>query len=318
MKTGIEGIDAEELDHQVRLAAFEFLAHQTQIHGEVLPRTLLAQGFTFKENRVPLIGPQGIFKPAVLSKIPLSITTVPVVQNSPRPYNDEVGTDGLLLYRYRGTDPRHPDNSGLRRAMENRTPLIYLHGIVPGQYMPVWPVFITADDPARLTFSVAMDDAQMALQGASLTGKSETISAALDLRRQYITTTIRQRLHQRAFRDRVLQAYQECCAICQLRHQELLDAAHILPDGHPDGEPIIPNGLALCKLHHAAFDKNILGIRPDLVVELRLDILKEVDGPMLKWGLQHFQGSQLHVPRAKDLRPNQNFLEQRYSLFRSA
>jgi hypothetical protein len=59
----------------------------------------------------------------------------------------------------------------------------------------------------------------------------------------------------------VLRAYRDCCAVCRLRHEELLDAAHILPDGHPRGEPVVRNGLALCKLHHAAFDRHILGIR---------------------------------------------------------
>ena len=64
-----------------------------------------------------------------------------------------------------------------------------------------------------------------------------------------------------------------------LAHEEF-DAAHILPDGHPRGEPVVPNGLALCKLHHAAFDGHVLGVRPNLAVELRLDILREPDGPM--------------------------------------
>jgi len=41
----------------------------------------------------------------------------------------------------------------------------------------------------------------------------------------------------------------------------------------------VPNGLALCKIHHAAFDMNILGIRPDHVVEIRTDVLEERDGP---------------------------------------
>src|SRR3989304_615457 len=45
-------------------------------------------------------------------------------------------------------------------------------------------------------------------------------------------------MHQQEFRQE--------CAICRLRHEELLDAAHILPDGHPRGEPVVPNGLALC------------------------------------------------------------------------
>ena len=57
--------------------------------------------------------------------------------------------------------------------------------------------------------------------------------------------------------------------VCRLRHWELLDAAHILPDKHPLGEPVVPNGLALCKLHHAAFDADILGVRPDLRIERR-------------------------------------------------
>jgi len=46
------------------------------------------------------------------------------------------------------------------------------------------------------------------------------------------------------------------------------------------------NGLALCKLHHAAFDANIIGVTPDLEVTVRLDVLQEIDGPMLQHGLQ--------------------------------
>jgi Transglycosylase associated protein/HNH endonuclease len=40
----------------------------------------------------------------------------------------------------------------------------------------------------------------------------------------------------------------------------------------------VPNGLSLCKLHHAAFDRHFLGLRPDYVIEVRRDILKEHDG----------------------------------------
>jgi len=49
-------------------------------------------------------------------------------------------------------DPRHPDNAGLRLAMQRRTPLIYLYGLVPGRYLPVWPVYIVGDDPQTLAF----------------------------------------------------------------------------------------------------------------------------------------------------------------------
>jgi HNH endonuclease len=143
-------------------------------------------------------------------------------------------------------------------------------------------------------------------------------SPGIEARRAYVTVMTQRRLHQQSFRQRVLRAYQERCAICRLRHQELLEAAHILPDGHPRGEPIIPNGLALCKLHHAAFDRHILGVRPDLVVELRMDTLREIDGPMLQHGLQGFQGATILVPHSPRLRPNRDFLEERYALFRKA
>jgi putative restriction endonuclease len=136
-----------------------------------------------------------------------------------------------------------------------------------------------------------------------------------EARRKYVTRYTRQRLHQQSFRQRVLAAYRECCAICRLRHEELLEAAHILPDGHPRGEPVVSNGLALCKLHHAAFDGHLIGINPDLVVHVASAILSEPDGPMLRHGLQAFHGSRISVPRNSTLRPNPAFLAERYEWF---
>ena len=79
------------------------------------------------------------------------------------------------------------------------------------------------------------------------------------------------------------------------------------------------NGLAMCKLHHAAFDRNVIGIRPDLVIEVRGDILEEIDGPMLRYGLQELHGHKLMVvPRSQTDRPKSTFLDERYQLFRSA
>ena len=59
---------------------------------------------------------------------------------------------------------------------------------------------------------------------------------------------------------------------------ELLEAAHILPDGHPLGEPVIPNGLALCTLRHAAFGAYIIGVTPHLEVTVRLDCYRRSAG----------------------------------------
>jgi len=311
-RLGSWGSGGRSLDQAIRSAAFSFLTEQTRLHGDVLPRDLLATGFQYGDERVPLLGPQGIFKPRLL-EMPLSITTVPVVEGRDRPYADELSPDNLLTYRYRGTDPSHRDNVGLRLAMQRQAPLAYFYGVVPGHYLTIWPVYVVRDDPGALSFTVAVDSHE------TLTDRiADGASLAAEGRRQYVTQLTQRRLHQESFRWRVLLAYRECCAVCRLRHTELLDAAHILPDGHPMGEPIVPNGLALCKLHHAAFDSHMLGVRPDLTIELRRDILDEADGPMLRFGLQGFHGTALHAPRSAELRPSRDFLAERFELFRKA
>jgi putative restriction endonuclease len=260
------------------------------------------------------MGPEGIFKPKVLPEIPISITTVPIVEGKPQPYEDELSDDGVIRYRYRGEDANHPDNLGLRRAMQRRIPLIYFFGIRPGRYMPVWPVYIVGDNPSSLTFTVQVGEKRNIL--ASVTGRIVEESEAV---RAYRTITVQQRLHQQSFHDRVIEAYRQSCAVCRLHHTELLDAAHILPDSHPKGEPWVSNGLSLCKLHHGAFDSYILGVRPDLVIEIRKDVLDESDGPMLMHGLQQCHNQRLAViPTANRLKPNKDFLEERYEMFREA
>jgi len=304
-----------DLDMRVRLAAFAFLAEQVQVHGEVLPARVLRQGFSFQGQRVQLKGPQGIFKPAILPEMPLSITTAAPEPNRPQPYDDSFTPDGsFLLYRYRGTNPAHHENIGLRRAMELRRPLVYFHGVVKGDYAAVWPVFVVGDEPKALRFRVTIDDAEHVSDG--LLGAADSVEP---LRRRYITVATRQRLHQRTFRARVLQAYLERCALCRLHHEQLLDAAHIVPDTDPRGEPVVANGVALCKLHHAAFDQHFLGIRPDYVIQVSRAILDEHDGPMLVHGLQGFHGQRLRLmPRNPEQRPRPDLLEQRYRAFLTA
>jgi putative restriction endonuclease len=304
-------VDPDELDIAVRIQAFAFLVEQQQIYGQDLPRQVLARGFEFKGQRVPLVGPQGIFKPAVLPKMPLSITTVPTIPGRARPYEDEQREDGFIVYRYRGQSPNHRDNAGLRLAMELRVPVVYFAGVSVGLYFPIFPVYVVGEDRLQLAFIVQADETELSIDRTD----------ALDDggRRRYITRLVQRRLHQEEFRLRVMRAYRFNCAVCALHdHPELLDAAHILPDGHPLGKPVIPNGLSLCKFHHAAYDTNVIGIRPDYVVEVRRAILDETDGPMLRYALQGMNNRHLLVPKTINQHPNPRFLEERYEIFRKA
>jgi putative restriction endonuclease len=104
--------------------------------------------------------------------------------------------------------------------MQRQTPLIYFHGIVPGLYQAAWPVYIVADDPPNLTFTVTVDEKQLLALATAPDDPEET-----ELRRRYATRIFQQRLHQTAFRERVLDAYERHCAVCRLRRDQFLEAA---------------------------------------------------------------------------------------------
>ncbi len=254
-----------------------------------------------------LIVQTGIYKPADLVAA-LTIRTAYTPPNRLPPYFDAVGAEGLVRYKYRGTDPRHADNRALRAAKDQKVPLAYFIGIDRGVYLAHYPVWIVGEDEARHEFAVAVDE------GQSFADPS-TVPAP---QRAYLQRLTKTRLHQPVFRARVIRAYTERCAMCRLHHPELLDAAHIIPDGQPEGDPVVPNGLSLCKIHHAAYDANLLGVRPDLVVEVQPRLLREIDGPMLTHGLKAMAGVRLRIPRAKAAQPDEGRLEVRYRQFRDA
>jgi putative restriction endonuclease len=291
------------MDDQIRLAAFEWLDKQTILHGDVLPRELLASGFYFNGERITLLGPQGIWKPKIMT-YPLSITTI-----QGGVYDDINTPDGFLKYKYRGTDPYHPDNKGLRSLMSLRIPLVYFHSVIKGKYLVTWPVYIINDNIKDLVFTIAVDDIK------SVNKEQQFNEDEAYYRRSYLTATIQTRVHQRSFRERVLLAYQNHCALCNLKHIELLDAAHIIADKEDIGDPIIPNGLALCKIHHAAFDNNFIGISPDYIIKIRTDLLTETDGPMLRYGIQSLNNAKLILPPNKIHWPDKERLDRRYSAF---
>ncbi len=252
---------------------------------------------------------RGIREPRELTAA-LSIRTVYTVEGGVRPYEDAVGPDGLLRYKWRGDDPDHAENRALREAMVRELPLIWFCGVGQGAYRPVFPVYLLWEEREQRQFVLDPDVAR------GLVVQETPVTEHL---RRYIRRETMQRLHQPVFRATVLRAYDTRCAVCALRHRQLLDAAHIVPDRAEAGIAVVRNGLALCKIHHAAYDCHVLGIRPDLVVEIRADLLEEVDGPMLEHGLKGRHGQSLMaLPAVRAERPDRELLDHRYACFRAA
>ena len=138
------------------------------------------------------------------------------------------------------------------------------------------------------------------------------------LERRYALRAVKQRLHQASFREAVITAYNGRCALSGLPEPLLLDAAHIISDKDERlGQPVVPNGIPLSKIHHAAFDAHLIGIDPDYRLHVSERLLVQKDGPMLE-SLKRLNGGVIHLPsRIKD-RPDRDRLAVRFDRFKAA
>ncbi|WP_407212215.1 phosphorothioated DNA-binding restriction endonuclease [Enterobacter hormaechei] len=112
------------------------------------------------------------------------------------------------------------------------------------------------------------------------------------------------------FRQQVLRAYNYECAICgfNMRHDNTsvgLEAAHI--KWKQFGGPCeIPNGLALCAIHHKAFDKGSIGLDESM----RVLVSEAVNGSGIVGRLfWDFAGKQIALPMGKGNYPGEGFVE---------
>jgi len=299
-------------DMSLREASFAWLRSRMLVQP-VFTRDELGQAQILGQP-MRLVGTQtGIWKPRQMGAA-LSILTGYYADSERRPYADEFGADEMLRYKWRGTDRDHADNRALRRAMETVAPLIWFVGVgtVPGSkaqlFQPVMPVWLVAEESEQHQFVVALEESQRSLVDRGHVHTSE-------VERRYNLTTARRRLHQPVFRSMVLLAYQQRCAICRLPFSELLDAAHIKADTD-GGSASVSNGLALCKIHHGAFDADILGISPDYKVAIKESVLETFDGPTLQHALKEMHGKGLaQLPSRKIERPQRELLDERYQRF---
>jgi putative restriction endonuclease len=304
-----------DVDWQLRLAALDSLRRITERSGGVITREQMTAGFHFEGERVPFaLRARGIWKPARLGAngAALSITTASIRRGVTPRYDDQIASDdGWFEYRYQGTDPGAADNRAVRRAKEVGRPLMYFYGVGPGLYESVAPVYVVGDDPGKLTFKIAADATSLGDPRLMRGGAEPPLKA-------YATAVVKRRLHQHRFRELVVAAYGERCSICHLHHPELLDAAHILEDRDERGKPEISNGLALCKIHHGAYDADMISIDPDYHVHVRQSVLEESDGPMLRHGIQEMEGATIVVPDQDDWKPRREYLEERFARFIAA
>ncbi len=106
--------------------------------------------------------------------------------------------------------------------------------------------------------------------------------------RKVILTQIARRYRAADFRKRVLGAYKHRCAACGVQ-LELVDAAHIIPVVASSSTDETKNGIALCKLHHAAFDRNLMSFDEQYKIEISDSEIDRLSTGNLVGGLLKFK-----------------------------
>jgi putative restriction endonuclease len=107
----------------------------------------------------------------------------------------------------------------------------------------------------------------------------------------------------------VLANYEYQCCVCRLKQPKLLEAAHIV-DWSDTDDPSLRinprNGMAMCAIHHKAFDQKLITIEPDDKIILLSSEIKEENSPGAKYLFHCFENSSIFIP--EKFKPHEEFL----------
>jgi len=130
--------------------------------------------------------------------------------------------------------------------------------------------------------------ADIALLNQLDTLTDKQISEIKNHERRTVVAQIARKYRAADFRRRVLGAYSHRCAACGVQ-LELIDAAHIIPVAAPTSTDETKNGVALCKLHHAAYDKNLISFDERYKIEVSDSEIARLTASRLAGGLKAFK-----------------------------
>lgn len=293
-----------EQERIFRESLFNRVSELANTHDGMLSRQELSE-FVYDGEIVRLIDPQGgIWNPgASWTASPALSATLSINTTLSGIYDDQEVADGLWRYDYQsgGVEGK---NTKLRKAWELQLPIIWFRQQEIGRRYVPYLVYVVDDFP-ELGYCLISPDLSLSL----------AIKTGDEIQKRYALREMKQRLHQPAFRAKVLSAYGVRCAVCNLQMGALLEGAHITPDSDPNSSTKVNNGICLCKIHHSAYDATLLGIDTDFSIHIRADVMQESDGPMLKYGLQEMHGKDIILPSQQDHWPDLSRLSHRFHEF---
>ncbi len=134
--------------------------------------------------------------------------------------------------------------------------------------------------------------------------------------RQIVISQIARKYRASDFRNRVLGAYGHRCAMCGIQLQ-LIDAAHIVPVASITSTDETINGVALCKLHHIAFDRNLVSFDERYKIEVSSEEERRLSTGNLSGGIKEFKKAlktALMLPNDRRDYPNPTYIKEARSV----
>lgn len=138
-------------------------------------------------------------------------------------------------------------------------------------------------------------------QAMSLENLVAEIGQQIPQERQKVLREINRSVRDSSFRRRVLSVYNYTCAFCGVQ-LNLVDAAHILPVSIQGSTDETHNGIALCALHHRAYDASLITFDESYRIKYNKTQVNDLIEVKRTGGLQGF----LEMLRPMILTPSQD------------
>jgi putative restriction endonuclease len=298
-------------DLQIVHLAFSRVKELSLKYGDSIPHQAISEGFQFNGEKILLNNRAvGIFKPRQMAECAISIKTTMQRDGSEGIYNDHQDIDDHYIYALQRGDPHGGNNKYLWASMAAGTPLIYFQAISPGRYTAIWPCFVKDILPEKGYALIAESNK---FNTSLVSDYKYELPTAIESR--YCVRETKVRMHQASFRQNVLNAYSGKCAITGLQNKTLLEAAHIIPDAELGKLQYVSDGIALSRIHHRAYDLNLLGISQDNQIHISDELKQGNDNKFMRDALLEFEGRKLVMPRSAVNRPDKDKLAARFEAF---
>ncbi|MCW8828070.1 MAG: HNH endonuclease [Gammaproteobacteria bacterium] len=296
-------------------SAFRRMRLLEMFYEDDIPWNAIEEGFECKGETILLANrARGIFKPKQMDSGLLSIKTTVPRKGRINIYDDAEKENGYFRYALQKGEPYKGGNKHLWEALDARSPFIYFHAVSAGRYKAIWPCYVVNIYPDKMYCEVVVGVSRY----ESKSSNDEFIYEVPDApERKYAVRESRVRLFQATFRENVLNAYDNKCAVSGLPVPELLEAAHITPDSNLNSTTEISNGIALSRLHHRAYDGNLIGISPNYKVVVSEKLMSISDGMILE-AMKSYNGCGLLLPKRKNAQPDKERLAERFEMFISS